>query len=349
MKHPTTYADAGVAIERGQTLVERIRPWAKRSHRSEVLQGIGGFCALMELPLERYQNPVLATATDGVGTKLCLGIAHQRYEGLGQDLVAMCVNDLVVSGAEPLCFLDYYATGRLDPDVAETIIAGISQACIEANCSLIGGETAEMPGLYREGDFDLAGFAVGVVERTAILSGAHAQEGDVVLGLASSGPHANGFSLIRRLLEQTGVNPAQHLMQDGRTFLDHLMTPTLLYVDALLRLHRADCLVSAAHITGGGLNENLPRCLPKQVSASLRSDAWIVPEWALWCQEHSGLSWSQMLGVFNCGVGMVLCVPQARVAEATQLLQHTGHTVFVLGDLVKRRREEDPAVLWDQP
>jgi phosphoribosylformylglycinamidine cyclo-ligase len=324
-----TYRDAGVDIDRGNSLVERIKPIARATRRAGVLQGLGGFGALFELPLERYRRPVLVSGTDGVGTKLKLAIATGRHDGIGIDLVAMCANDIIVQGAEPLFFLDYYATGRLDLEVATRVIAGIGRGCELAGMALVGGETAEMPGMYAEGDYDLAGFAVGIVERDAIIDGSGVQPGDVVLGLASSGPHSNGYSLIRRVLEVAGVDPEGDL--DNQPLVEQLLAPTRIYVKPLLELIGQAPVRALAHITGGGITENLPRVLPIGTRAAIRKDSWPRPAVFEWLQARGGIAEDEMLRTFNCGVGMLVVVPAEAADLAARVLTAAGETVWTVG------------------
>jgi len=325
-----TYRDAGVDIEAGDELVRRIGPAARATQRPELLSGLGGFAALARLP-DKYQEPVLVTGTDGVGTKLKLAIDHDRHDGVGQDLVAMCVNDVLVTGAEPFLFLDYYATAALDVDVAERVINGIAQGCSLAGCALVGGETAEMPGFYQSGDYDLAGFCVGVVERDRIIDGARLGDGDVLLGLASSGPHSNGYSLIRRLLEQTAVHVDDKL-------LDALMTPTRIYARAILALLEDQPVHAMAHITGGGILENLPRIFAGRAAAGLAAlvdlDAWRRPDLFSWMQQAGNIDDDEMLRTFNCGIGYVVVVPQAAAEAAAARLRELGETVTPIGRIV---------------
>ncbi|MES2211747.1 MAG: phosphoribosylformylglycinamidine cyclo-ligase, partial [Pseudomonadota bacterium] len=302
MKQPITYADSGVDIDAGDELVRRIKPLAKATMRPEVSAGIGGFCALVDLPFNRYKSPVLASSTDGVGTKLRLAMDCQQFEGVGIDLVAMCVNDLVVCGAEPLFFLDYYATGKLEVDTAATVIGSIAKGCIEAGCALVGGETAEMPSFYQDGDFDLAGFSVGLVEKADIVTGKTIQSGDVLLGLSSSGFHANGFSLVRKILSTRNIPLTSQVA--GVPLSTLLLAPTRIYVKAVLALHRAGLLLGAAHITGGGLLENIPRCLPDNLQATLDARSWPIAPVFHWAKEEAGLDWTNMFRTFNCGIGM---------------------------------------------
>ena len=327
------YRSAGVDIDAGNALVERIKPVAARTRIPGVLAGLGGFGSLFELPVDRYRQPVLVAGTDGVGTKLKLAIETGRHDGVGVDLVAMCVNDIVVQGAEPLFFLDYYATGQLDVEVAAAVIAGIGRGCELAGCALVGGETAEMPGMYDAGDYDLAGFCVGVVEKSAILDGSLVQPGDRLLGLASSGPHSNGYSLIRKILERAGgVNAATG--PDGQPWIDVLMQPTRIYVKSLLDLLRQVPVHAFAHITGGGITENLPRVLPQNTGAVIDLAAWPRPPVFDWLKEQGKVADAEMLKTFNCGIGMIVCVAAEDEARASAALRAAGETVWTLGDVV---------------
>jgi phosphoribosylformylglycinamidine cyclo-ligase len=326
-----TYKDAGVDIDAGDELVERIKPFAKATARPGLLGGLGGFGGLFELDLSRYKAPVLVSGTDGVGTKLRLAIDMQRFDTVGIDLVAMCVNDVVVQGAEPLYFLDYYATGRLSVDQAATVIRGIAAGCIESNAALLGGETAEMPGMYAPGDIDLAGFCVGVVDRSKIIDGSGVVAGDVVLGLASSGPHSNGYSLIRRVLALDERGPG--LPWQNGTIGEYLLTPTRIYVRTLLRL-LAHCPVHAmAHITGGGLPGNVVRVIPATLDAVIDPASWPRPAIFDWLQETGGISDHEMYRTFNCGIGMVIVVAAADAERALQLLKECGETAFRIGEI----------------
>ncbi|HEY5790589.1 MAG TPA: phosphoribosylformylglycinamidine cyclo-ligase [Gammaproteobacteria bacterium] len=308
-----TYRAAGVDIDAGEALVERIKPAVARTTRPEVLTGLGGFGALFELPLERYRRPVLVSGTDGVGTKLKLAIERDRHDTNGIDLVSMCVNDVLVQGAEPLFFLDYFATGHLDVPRAATVIEGIAAGCAQAGAALVGGETAEMPGMYAAGDYDLAGFCVGIVERDALLDGSRVQPGDLLLGLDSSGPHSNGYSLIRRVLEHAGSDLGQPLGE--ATLGDALLAPTRIYVKPLLALLQSQPVHALAHITGGGLLENVPRVLPQGCRAVLDAASWAWPPVFRWLQQHGRIDEREMYRTFNCGIGMVAIVP-ARAADA---------------------------------
>jgi phosphoribosylformylglycinamidine cyclo-ligase len=297
-----SYRDAGVDIDAGNRLVDRIKPHAKRTLRPGVLSGLGGFGALFELPLDRYRQPVLVSGTDGVGTKLKLALELNQHDTIGVDLVAMCVNDVLVVGAEPLFFLDYYATSKLDVDVAAEVIKGIADGCEQAGAALVGGETAEMPGMYYDNDYDLAGFCVGVVEKTRIIDGSRVQPGDVLLALASSGPHSNGYSLIRKILTVSGA-PLDDQIADGRTLGATLLAPTRIYVKPMLKLRETLEVKAIAHITGGGLTENLPRVLPNGVKAIINTQSWRRPAIFHWLQQQGGVSETEMWRTFNCGAG----------------------------------------------
>ncbi len=328
-----SYRDAGVDIDAGDALVERIKPFAKRTMRPEVLAGIGGFGALVELP-KRFKEPVLVSSTDGVGTKLKLAFALNRHDTVGIDLVAMSVNDVLVQGAEPLFFLDYFACGRLDVAVAADVIRGIAAGCEQAGCALIGGETAEMPGMYPDGEYDLAGFCVGVVEKSRVIDGRTIAPGDAVLGLASSGAHSNGYSLIRRILER--AKPDLRADLDGRPLADALLAPTRIYVKPVLALLREVRVKGLAHITGGGLVENIPRVLPDGVRAALDTSAWPLPPLFRWLQEQGAVADAEMHRVFNCGIGMVLVVGERDAAGAMQRLHAAGETVYRIGAIERR-------------
>jgi phosphoribosylformylglycinamidine cyclo-ligase len=328
---PVTYRDAGVDIDAGDELVERIKPRVKRSMRSEVLGGIGGFGALVEVPLDRYRKPVLVSGTDGVGTKLRLAIDTRRHDGVGIDLVAMCANDVVVQGAEPLYFLDYFATGKLDVDSAERVVAGIVEGCVQAGCALVGGETAEMPGMYHGADYDLAGFCVGIVDKDAIVDGTKTRAGDVVLGLPSSGPHSNGFSLIRKILQVSAANLDADL--DGVRLIDRLMAPTRIYVKPLLELLRELPVHGMAHITGGGLLDNIPRMIPDGLEVLLERTSWRREPVFEWLQRHGQVSDAEMYRVFNCGIGMTVQVAAAQADRAMAILRNAGQEVLIIGEV----------------
>jgi len=328
---PVTYRDAGVDIDAGDELVERIKPRVKRSLRKEVLGGIGGFGAMVEVPLDRYRKPVLVSGTDGVGTKLRLAIDTQRHDGVGIDLVAMCANDVIVQGAEPLYFLDYFASGKLHVDTAERVINGIVEGCVQAGCALVGGETAEMPGMYHGADYDLAGFCVGVVEKDDIIDGSKTLAGDVVLGLPSSGPHSNGFSLIRKILQIA----AAHLDADleGERLLDRLMAPTRIYVKPLLQLLQAVPVHGMSHITGGGLVDNIPRVIPEGLEVVLERRSWRREPVFEWLQQHGKVNDAEMYRVFNCGIGMTVHVAASDADQAISVLRDAGQESLVIGEV----------------
>ncbi|UWR23861.1 phosphoribosylformylglycinamidine cyclo-ligase [Sulfitobacter sp. S190] len=332
-KNGITYADAGVDIDAGNALVERIKPAAKRTSRPGVMAGLGGFGALFDLKGAGFTDPVLVAATDGVGTKLRIAIDTGNVDSVGIDLVAMCVNDLVCQGAEPLFFLDYFASGKLEIDHAARIIEGIAKGCELSGCALIGGETAEMPGMYAEGDFDLAGFSVGAMERGAGLPTA-VQRGDVLLGLASDGVHSNGFSLVRVIVEHSGLGWDDPCPWDGGTLGEALLTPTRLYVNAALAAHRAGFVNALAHVTGGGLTENLPRVLPEGLGARINLDAWELPPVFRWLTAHGGMDEAELLKTYNSGIGMIVVCPADKADAAAKLLEDQGETVFTIGEVV---------------
>lgn len=332
-----SYKDAGVDIDAGEALVSRIKSVAKATSRPEVVGGLGGFGALCRIP-QGYKSPLLVSGTDGVGTKLKLALDLNRHDTIGQDLVAMCVNDLLVCGAEPLFFLDYYATGKLDVDTAESVIKGIGDGCQLANCALIGGETAEMPGMYHGEDYDLAGFCVGVVEESEVITGEHVQEGDVLLALASSGVHSNGYSLVRKVLEVTNTDLTTAKL-GNESLADALMKPTRIYVKSINALQKSlgnTNIHAMAHITGGGLTENLPRVLPEHLTAQIDVNSWQLPSVFAWLQEKGNIEQMEMYRTFNCGVGFVLVVPSDKADETTNFLAEQGETVWRLGKIVKR-------------
>jgi len=330
-----TYRDAGVDIDAGNELVRRIGPAAKATHRPELLSGLGGFAALAELP-GKYAQPVLVTGTDGVGTKLKLAIDHDRHEGVGQDLVAMCANDVLVTGAEPFLFLDYYATGRLEVAVAERVIKGIARGCELAGAALVGGETAEMPGFYSDGDYDLAGFCIGVVEKDAIVTGRDLNTGDVLIGLTSSGPHSNGYSLIRRILETTGTRVTDRL-------LDELMAPTRIYAKSILALQSTLTIKGMSHITGGGLTENLPRMFQDSgLKALVDLDSWQRPDVFSWLQQAGNVAEAEMLRTFNVGLGFVVAVAEGDAEAALASLEQSGETAVRIGTMVGAGTEAGP-------
>ena len=341
-RQPLSYRDAGVDIEAGDELVERIKPYAKRTLRPEVLAGIGGFGALCRIPAG-YHEPVLVSGTDGVGTKLKLAFELNRHDTIGIDLVAMSVNDILVQGAEPLFFLDYFACGKLDVATAADVVKGIAAGCSQAGCALIGGETAEMPGMYPPGEYDLAGFAVGVVERAGIIDGSAIAPGDAVLGLASSGAHSNGYSLIRRIV--SGHSDRLSAALDGSTLGEALLEPTRIYVKPLLQLMRALPVKGLAHITGGGLVENLPRILPDGLAARIERDSWTRPTLFDWLQREGGVADAEMWRVFNCGIGMVAIVAEHDAAAACEVLRGAGETVWRIGTVRERGAGEEQAVV----
>jgi phosphoribosylformylglycinamidine cyclo-ligase len=328
MNHPLSYKEAGVDIDAGDALVERIKPLAKKTMREGVLAGIGGFGALFEVP-KRYKEPVLVSGTDGVGTKLKLAFEWQMHDTVGIDLVAMSVNDVLVQGAEPLFFLDYFACGKLNVDTAAAVIGGIAKGCELSGCALIGGETAEMPGMYPAGEYDLAGFAVGAVEKSKILTGQNVQAGDVVLGLSSSGVHSNGFSLVRKVIERAGANTPATL--DGQPFKQAIMAPTRLYVKSVLAALAQHPIKALAHITGGGLLENIPRVLPDGLAAHLRLGSWPRSELFAWLQTTAGIDDIEMNRTFNNGIGMVVVIDAAHAKDCAQTLQDLGESVHTIG------------------
>ncbi|WP_416886032.1 phosphoribosylformylglycinamidine cyclo-ligase [Marinospirillum sp.] len=343
-KTPITYKDAGVDIDAGNALVERIKGVAKRTSRPEVLGGLGGFGALCQLPAG-YKEPLLVSGTDGVGTKLRLAMDLGQHDTIGIDLVAMCVNDLVVCGAEPLFFLDYYATGKLNVDVAADVVSGIGAGCEQAGCALVGGETAEMPGMYEGDDYDLAGFCVGVVEKSEVLDGSQVAAGDRLLGLASSGPHSNGYSLIRKLLEVSG-DALDKKLEDGKTLGQALMEPTRIYVKPLLKLLKSQSGVHAlSHITGGGLYENIPRVLPENCTAHLDLTQYQRPAVFNWMQDVGQVPEREMYRTLNCGIGMVLAVAADQAQAVTAFLQAEGERVFDLGRIEARNGDEEQVVI----
>lgn len=336
-KESLSYKDAGVDIDAGNELVERIKHVTKKTHRPEVMGGLGGFGALCALPT-KYKKPLLVSGTDGVGTKLRLAMDLQKHDSVGIDLVAMCVNDLIVQGAEPLFFLDYYATGKLNVDVAADVVTGIGEGCLQSGCALIGGETAEMPGMYHGNDYDIAGFCVGVVEQDEVIDGSKVSQGDAIIGLASSGPHSNGYSLVRKILEVSETDPAQEL--NGKTIADHLLEPTRIYVKSVLKVLEEHDLHALSHITGGGFWENIPRVLPKGAAASINANSWQWPEIFSWLQEKGNVETNEMYRTFNCGVGMILVLPQAQLESALKVLEECGEQAWHIGDIVAQEGEQ---------
>jgi phosphoribosylformylglycinamidine cyclo-ligase len=341
-KPSLSYKDAGVDIDAGNALVERIKGVAKRTRRPEVLAGLGGFGALFELP-KGYSEPVLISGTDGVGTKLRLAMDLKKHNTIGIDLVAMCVNDLIVAGAEPLFFLDYYATGKLNVDVAADVVDGIGVGCEMAGCSLVGGETAEMPGMYEGEDYDLAGFCVGIAEKSKLIDGSKVDQSDILLGLASSGPHSNGYSLIRKIIEVSGAKLDEKL---GNTDLaSALMAPTRIYVKPLLELIKNTEVHALSHITGGGLLENIPRVLPENCKAVIDTNSWDLPDIFKWLKQEGNVAAKEMYRTFNCGVGMVIAVPAASADSSLQLLKDLGENVWKIGHIAARNGEEEQVEL----
>ncbi|QWD68046.1 phosphoribosylformylglycinamidine cyclo-ligase [Polynucleobacter sp. VK25] len=337
-----SYRDAGVDIDAGDDLVDRIKPLAKKTMREGVLAGIGGFGALFEVP-KRYKEPVLVSGTDGVGTKLRLAFEWNRHETIGQDLVAMSVNDILVQGAEPLFFLDYFACGKLTVDTAATVVGGIAKGCELSGCALIGGETAEMPGMYPPGEYDLAGFAVGAVEKSKIITGATIVPGDAVIAIGSSGAHSNGYSLVRKIIERAGAKPSDDL--GGRSLADVVMAPTEIYVKPLLKLISEINVKGMAHITGGGLVDNVPRVLPENTQAVLHRDSWQMPELFRWLQMKGGVADAEMVRVFNCGIGMVVIVAPDQVDIAIQSLSAQGLKAWTVGEVVERPKDAPQTIV----
>ena len=336
-KTSLSYKDAGVDIDAGNALVERIKGVAKRTRRPEVMAGLGGFGALCELP-SGYKNPVLVSGTDGVGTKLRLAMDLNRHDTIGIDLVAMCVNDLIVAGAEPLFFLDYYATGKLNVEVASAVVSGIGDGCELSGCSLVGGETAEMPGMYEGEDYDLAGFCVGVVEKDEILDGSKVTAGNLLIGLASSGPHSNGYSLVRKIIEVSGVTIDDELA-------DALMAPTRIYVKSVLKLLKESQVHAMSHITGGGLTENIPRVLPDNAKAVIDLNSWEMPKVFKWLQKNGNVQSHEMYRTFNCGLGMVIVIPANVKDTALALLTASGEKAFVIGHIAEANADEEQVEL----
>jgi len=327
-----SYKDAGVDIEQGNELVQRLKKSVGNTHREGVMGGLGGFGALFDLGSLNYKHPILVSGTDGVGTKIKLAIDHNMHETIGIDLVGMCVNDLIVQGADPLFFLDYFACSNLDVDIAEKVIRGIAEGCSLAGCSLIGGETAEMPGMYQTGEYDLAGFCVGVVEKDEVITGENVSEGDALIALASSGCHSNGYSLVRKIIDDTNQDLSDTL--DGKPLLELLLEPTRIYVKQILSLIKTVPIKAIAHITGGGLIENIPRVIPDNLSVSIDSSSWELAPIFKWLQETGNIEAHEMYKTFNCGVGMVICVPQENKVEAVSLLLELGETAWEIGEVI---------------
>jgi len=340
-----SYRDAGVDIEAGNALVDRIKPHAAKTRRPGVMAGLGGFGSLFELPLDRYKQPVLVSGTDGVGTKLRLAIESGIHNTIGIDLVAMCVNDIAVLGAEPLFFLDYYATGKLDIDVAESVVSGIAEGCLQAGAALVGGETAEMPSMYKEGDYDLAGFCVGVVEKDGVIDGSKVAAGNKLIGLAASGPHSNGYSLIRKILERSG-QPLNEAF-DGATLGEKLLAPTRIYVKSLLQLNEKINIHAISHITGGGLLENIPRVLPAGVKAVIDANSWQRPAVFDWLQQQGNVEDTEMYRTFNNGIGMVVVVAEHDADKAIELLNDAGESACLIGH-IETATADDKIVVINQ-
>ena len=341
-KPSLSYKDVGVDINAGNELVERIKPHVKRTTRPEVIGGLGGFGALCAIP-NKYKEPILVSGTDGVGTKLRLAIDLKKHDTIGIDLVAMCVNDLVVQGAEPLFFLDYYATGKLEVDVASDVVKGIAEGCVQSGCALVGGETAEMPGMYHAGDYDLAGFCVGVVEKSEIIDGSQVKVGDALIALGSSGPHSNGYSLIRKVIDVASVNPATEQL-NGRPLSEQVLAPTKIYVKSVLALIKQTEVHAIAHLTGGGFWENIPRVLPKNTKAVIDESSWEWQPVFKWLQEKGNIETYEMYRTFNCGVGMVIALPQSEVETALAILKQSGENAWLIGH-IESATDDEPQVI----
>jgi len=341
-KKSLSYKDAGVDIDAGNALVENIKGAVKRTTRPEVMGGIGGFGAICQIPAG-YKEPVLISGTDGVGTKLRLAIDLKRHDTVGIDLVAMCVNDLLVLGAEPLYFLDYYATGKLDVDVAADVVTGIAEGCIQSGCALVGGETAEMPGMYHAGDYDIAGFCTGIAEKSELIDGSKVTAGDQLIALGSSGPHSNGFSLIRKVLEVNNTDTAEMLGE--KSIADHLLEPTKIYVKSTLAMLKEVKAHALSHITGGGFWENIPRVLPENAQAVINGNSWQWPEIFNWLQEKGNITEHEMYRTFNCGVGMVIVVPADQLAKSIELLNAQGENAWHLGEIADMNDGDEQVVI----
>lgn len=341
-KQSLSYKDAGVDIDAGNDLVENIKGAVKRTTRPEVIGGLGGFGSVCQLPTG-YKEPVLVAGTDGVGTKLRLAIDLAKHDTVGIDLVAMCVNDLIVQGAEPLFFLDYYATAKLDVDVASSVVAGIAEGCVRSACALVGGETAEMPGMYHKGDYDIAGFCVGVAEKSRLIDGTKVKAGDQLIALGSSGPHSNGYSLIRKVLEVNNTNPSELL--NGKSIGDHLLEPTNIYVKSVLALLREIDVHALSHITGGGFWENIPRVLPKTAQAVINENSWQWPEIFNWLQANGNITTHEMYRTFNCGVGMIIVVPEDKVEKSLAILTEQGENAWHIGEISDKYDDAEQVVI----
>ncbi|MBL0711707.1 MAG: phosphoribosylformylglycinamidine cyclo-ligase [Colwellia sp.] len=341
-KQSLSYKDAGVDIDAGNALVENIKGAVKRTTRPEVMGGLGGFGSVCQLPTG-YKEPVLVAGTDGVGTKLRLAIDLAKHDTVGIDLVAMCVNDLIVQGAEPLFFLDYYATAKLDVDIASSVVGGIAEGCIQANCSLVGGETAEMPGMYHKEDYDIAGFCVGVAEKSRLIDGSKVAAGDQLIALGASGPHSNGFSLIRKVLEVNNTDTTKELL-DGKPISEHLLEPTKIYVKSVLALLKDIDAHALSHITGGGFWENIPRVLPATAQAVINGDSWQWPSIFSWLQEKGNITTYEMYRTFNCGVGMIIVVPADKVAQSIEVLTAHGEKAWHIGAIADKADDAEQVV-----
>jgi len=341
-KQSLSYKDAGVDIDAGNALVENIKGAVKRTTRPEVMGGLGGFGSVCQLPTG-YKEPVLVAGTDGVGTKLRLAIDLGKHDTVGIDLVAMCVNDLIVQGAEPLFFLDYYATAKLDVNVASAVVAGIAEGCVQSGCALVGGETAEMPGMYHKGDYDIAGFCVGVAEKSRLIDGTKVAAGDQLIALGSSGAHSNGFSLIRKVLEVNNTDTNELL--NGKSIADHLIEPTKIYVKSTLSLLKEVEVHALSHITGGGFWENIPRVLPDSAQAIINGDSWQWPEIFNWLQEKGNITTHEMYRTFNCGVGMILVVPAGQVEKSIEILNENGENAWHIGEIAAMQAGAEQVVI----
>lgn len=344
-KQSLSYKDAGVDIDAGNALVENIKGAVKRTTRPEVMGGLGGFGSVCQLPTG-YKEPVLVAGTDGVGTKLRLAIDLNKHDTVGIDLVAMCVNDLIVQGAEPLFFLDYYATAKLDVAVASSVVEGIAEGCVQSNCALVGGETAEMPGMYHAGDYDIAGFCVGVAEKSRILDGSKVAAGDQLIALGSSGAHSNGYSLIRKVLEVNNTDTNELL--DGKSIGDHLLEPTKIYVKSVLELLKQVDVHALSHITGGGFWENIPRVLPESAQAVIKGNSWQWPVIFNWLQENGNITTHEMYRTFNCGVGMIIVVPADQVEQSLAILKDNGENAWHIGEIAERNDGADQVIINEE-
>jgi phosphoribosylformylglycinamidine cyclo-ligase len=340
-KQSLSYKDAGVDIDAGNALVENIKGAVKRTTRPEVMGGLGGFGSVCQLPTG-YKEPVLVAGTDGVGTKLRLAIDLAKHDTVGIDLVAMCVNDLIVQGAEPLFFLDYYATAKLDVEVASSVVEGIAEGCVQSGCALVGGETAEMPGMYHKGDYDIAGFCVGVAEKSRLLDGSSVAAGDQLIALGASGPHSNGFSLIRKVLEVNNTDTDELL--EGKKIADHLLEPTKIYVKSVLALLKDVEVHALSHITGGGFWENIPRVLPETAQAVIKGDSWQWPSIFNWLQTKGNITEHEMYRTFNCGVGMIIAVPANKVAQSIEILTAHGENAWHIGEIADKAQDEEQVI-----